>query len=135
MIVNHIDNYLRGRDNDSQLQIGDRMAYSVQNGSIPTGWYDTLEDESHDKRIIEYVGEENPDPSLRILIDTTITGNGTVSETDQFAFNVSGSGFDFEVDWGDGTVEQLNDSDQVQLPNNGNGFLHTYATAGQYEIV
>ena len=130
--------------------VGMRVARSVLHwpvsaGSLPQGWYDTLEDANHGERIIEYVGE-NPDDYFRIKVDTRIGGGNTTSEANQifigiqptggqFGFSASNSGFDFQIDWGDGTVAQLTDSDRTQIPgSNRQGFLHTYDTPGIYEI-
>lgn len=128
------------------VSIGDQMEWSVENGSLPPGWYDTLEDAGHGRRIIEYVGTENPDDYFRIKVDTRISHRNAASGENQifigiqqtgrqYGFPSSNEGFDFEIDWGDGTVEHLTDADRTQIDgSNREGFLHTYDEPGVYEI-
>lgn len=129
--------------------VGVRVARSVTTrpvsaGSLPRGWYDTLEDAETGERIVEYAGE-NTDDYFRIKVDTSITYSNTVSDSNQIFLGIqraggrfgaeTNAGFDFEIDWGDGTVEQLTDSDRTQIDGSSlEGFLHTYDVPGVYEI-
>ncbi len=130
--------------------VGVRVARSVMTwplsaGSIPQGWYDTLEDTDSGERIIEFAGE-NPDDYFRIKVNTSIVSGNTASEANQifigvqptgnqFGYPTSNTGFDFQIDWGDGTVVHLSDSDRTQIEgSNREGFLHTYDAPDVYEI-
>jgi hypothetical protein len=114
---------------------------------MPAGWFDTLTDAAPGTRVIEYIGTENPDPSLRFRVDTSIQSGFVTSAPNQFMFAVqpltpmesparmfgfpaSISGFSFTINWGDGTVETLTDSDISD-----GAFTHTYAEPGIYDIV
>ena len=126
-------------------EVGSVQAWPVSAGSIPAGWYDTLEDAGNGDRLIRYAGE-NQDDYFRILIDTTRVGGHAASQRDEifigiqptgreFGYPESNSGFDFEIDWGDGTVQRLTDADRTQIEGSDReGFLHVYFVPGIYEI-
>jgi hypothetical protein len=62
------------------------------------------------------------DPAFKITIDTTKAG----SASDTFILPLaSGSTYDFDIDWGDGSSETITTSTNV---------THVYDTAGEYQI-
>jgi surface protein len=59
-------------------------------------------------------------------VNTGITGGGTVTNTDQFRLPTFGSGYNFEINWGDGINETYSGS-----PGN---ITHTYPSIGIYDV-
>jgi len=101
--------------------------------SIPAGYFDTNTD-SGAERVIQWKGADTK-PFI-IHVDTEATSStATVSDSDQFILCTIGTGFSFDVDWGDGSgVESLTESDFTTFNGSDTGFGHTYAAPGEYTI-
>jgi hypothetical protein len=70
----------------------------------------------------DIVGSAAADPAFKMTIDTTQAG----SASDTFVLPLaSGSVYDFDIDWGDGSSETITTSTNV---------THVYDTAGEYQI-
>ncbi len=62
---------------------------------------------------------------IKKLADFYVT---TTPNTSSFSFNISAAG-DFTIDWGDGTVDNINKTDTTNTT-----YSHTYDSAGEYKI-
>ena len=76
-----------------------------------------------------------PQKPFTLLVNTANSG---YTNSTQFALVGRGTGYDFNVNWGDGTIENLRDSDSIYVDGSQEGelrgWLHNYSTAGSYEV-
>ena len=79
----------------------------------------------------EFQGEPSEEPKFAPFITTWKTDNPGISGNQSIRIPMIGNGYDFNVDWGDGS-----DVDYNMNPGDGvEHFLqHTYASAGEYEV-
>lgn len=68
--------------------------------------------------------------ALTVLVDTAITEGFVTTPADQVEIGTYGVGYDFDIDWGDGSEDHYTDAELAAA----SGLRHTYAAPGQYEI-
>ena len=69
-----------------------------------------------------YLTQPTPDLAFRILVDTTKDG----SASNTMIIPTNGTGYDFSIDWGDGTIENISGTTPTTS--------HVYSSGGEYEI-
>ena len=69
-----------------------------------------------------YLSKPTPDTAFRIKVDTTKEG----SAINTMIIPTNGEGYDFSIDWGDGTIEDISGTSPT--------VSHIYNTGGEYKI-
>lgn len=98
-----------------------------RNKPLPNGWYNLADAEFGP--LLSITNVTSDDMILRVKTD-----NAGVSTSSQMLLpGRTFRDYDFTIDWGDGTVEALDNTDFTAVSGI-DGFLHTYSSAGTYTI-
>ncbi|WP_299266467.1 BspA family leucine-rich repeat surface protein [uncultured Psychrosphaera sp.] len=113
------------RDGDITVEItGEVEVDTTQTGSY-TITYTATDAAGNETVVTRTVNVVAPTPFVTVWQTDAEGGNDTYqSDENQIRIGTTGSGYDFTIDWGDGTVEE----------NQTAGKTHTYTAAGTYTI-